>query len=153
MTNIFCYTNNSVINRPLMLCNDTVAPEAVYCVQDRGFSSIFTVSLWILLSSSLQEKKDTKFLELEWSDIKPQQQGNSELIPFQLSSTVVSRYNSTYDALSADSWHAVPCYNSREYRTNFLSLLLCVCHSFNIWMFSSHCRNTKQLILYLGSTA
>lgn len=37
ITNIFCYTNNSTINRPLILCNDTVAPKAVYCVQDRDF--------------------------------------------------------------------------------------------------------------------
>lgn len=39
------------------------------------------------------------------------------------------------------------------YRTNVLSLLLCVCRSFNIWMFSSCCENTKWLMLCLGSAA
>lgn len=81
--------------------------------------------------------------------MKPQQQGNLRTV----SITVVSRYHSTHSALGANSHHAVPWCDAAVYRTDVLSLLLCVCCSFNIWMFSSRYENTKWLILCLGSAA
>lgn len=81
--------------------------------------------------------------------MKPQQQGNLRTV----SITVVSRYHSTHSALGANSHHAVPWCDAAVYRTDVLSLLLCVCRSFNIWMFSSRYENTKWLILCLGSAA